>query len=232
MNFLSSAAAALILLTATRAGAITVRILAWDQQIAGRELAITHTKGEVQIQDMHPSQRTKAYQVSNSKEKPAAIMALDKLDDDGKPTAARIKIPEGMKQPLLILLPDPKAPSGLRIMAIEDNSANFPWSSIRLINTTGKKLAFTWEKKLKALPPSWTPIIVKPGGASRNMEVQVFLPTKPKRPIYSAIWEQRQDFRTLAFIVPGTNPRLGPIAFKIIHESRAAIEAPQTADAD
>ena len=80
------------------------------------------------------------------------LLALDRLDEEGNPKFERVAVPQGMKRPLMLLLSDPKAPTGLKPLLIEDDSADFPWISIRLINTTGKKMAFTYEKKARILP--------------------------------------------------------------------------------
>ncbi len=130
-----------------------------------------------------------------------------------------------MKSPLILLLPDEKSPTGLRLLAIEDNASDFKWGSTRLINATGKKLVFKWEKKLVAIPSSWTPTDVNPGGENRNMGVELFLPEQPDPPLYSAVWEQREEFRNLVFLLPSTDPRLGPVTFKTITEDQRAILA-------
>lgn len=74
-------------------------------------------------------------------------------------------------------------------------------------------------------PASWTPVPVNPGGADRNMEVKLYSFDEPEVPIYSAIWEQRRDMRSLVFLVPGQNPRLGPVALKMIPEIRSVAAA-------
>ena len=204
--------------------AIPLRVLAWDDDIAARKLAITDAKGLVTIEAMHPSKRTQAYQVTAG-EKPVTIQAIDRTDKDGKPAASAIIIPQGTKQALLVLLPDAKAATGLRLHVLEDDVAAFPWGGFKFINACGQKLAFVYEKTGIALPVSWNPVLVNPGGANRNMEIQLFLFAQPKRPIYSAVWEQQQDLRTLIFIVPGADPRLGPVAMKMISEDRRVEEA-------
>ena len=199
--------------------AIPLRVLAWNDEIAGRKLAIGDAKSSVTIEAMHPSKRTRPYQVATG-DKPVVIQALDKPDKDGKPAANQILIPQGTKQPLLLLLPDEKAATGLRPYVIDDDNADFPWGGIRFINASGKKLAFVLEKKAVILPASWTPVTVNPGGVSRNVETQLFFFDEPAVPIYSAIWEQQQDVRMLIFLVPGDDPRLGPVAMKMISEDR------------
>lgn len=208
--------------------AIPIRVLAWDDVVAARKLAISDSKGLVIIGDMHPSKRTKAYHVA-AEEKPTFILALDKNDSDGKPAASAIIIPQGTKQPLLLVLPDAKAASGIRLLVLEDAVANFPWGAFRFINACGKPLAFSYDKKVVVLPVSWNPVVVNPGGGNRNLETQMFCMDQPKRPIYSAVWEQQQDVRTLIFVVPGEDPRLGPVAMKMISEDRRVLAAKQTA---
>lgn len=209
--------------------AIPLRVLAWDDETAARKLAIADAKGLVSIAAMHPAKRTKTYQVTGGDE-PVTIQALDKIDKDGKPATSAIIIPQGTKQALLLLLPDAKAATGLRLFVLEDDVANFPWGGLRFINATGNKLAFEYEKKVIALPVSWVPVLVNPGGANRNMETRLFLFERPERPIYSAVWEQQHDVRTLVFIVPGTDPRLGPVAMKMISEDRRVEEGEPQAD--
>lgn len=204
--------------------AIPLRVLAWDDEIAARKLAIATSKGIVPIEGLHPAKRTKEYQVTGG-EQPVTVQALDKIDKDGKPIASAVIIPKGTKQALLLLLPDANADTGLRLFVLEDDVATFPWGGIRFINACGRKLVFVYEKKAITLPVSWTPVLANPGGTNRNMETQLFLVEQPERPIYSAVWEQQQDVRTLISIVPGTDPRLGPVAMKMISEDRRVEEA-------
>lgn len=204
--------------------AIPLRVLAWNDEIAARKLAIGNAKDSATIEAMHPSKRTRPYQVAAG-DKPVVIQALDRTGKDGKPATSQILIPPGTKQPLLLLLPDEKAATGLRLYVIDDDTADFPWGGIRFINASGIKLAFVFEKKSVVLPASWTPVSVNPGGASRNMEAQLFVFDQPAAPVYSAIWEQQQDVRMLVFIVPGQDPRLGPVAMKMIPEDRRVSQA-------
>ena len=203
--------------------AVPIRILAWNEEIAARKLAIADSRGSVPIEGMHPSKRTKTYQVMPGG-KPASVQALDKPGKDGKPAASEIIIPQGAKQPLLLLLPDEKAATGLRLFVLDDDAAKFPWGGIRFINACGKKLAFVFENNTVILPASWNPVLANPGGDNRNMETRLYSVDQPEVPIYSAVWEQQQNVRTLIFIVPGADPRLGPVAMKMIPEDRRVIE--------
>ena len=210
--------------------AIPIRVLAWDSDIAARRLAFGDSKGSTVIEEMHPSKRTKAYQVGGG-EKPLVIEALDRKDPAGKPCTSEVSVPEGVTQPLLVILPDPKATTGVRLFVLEDNTSNFAWGSSRLINATGKAMVMVCEKKIVALPAAWVPVDCAPGGATRNMEVQLFFHDQPERAFYSAIWEHSTDQRMLVFLIPGADARLGPVAMKAIPEDRRQIAAAQEAAA-
>ncbi len=212
------------------AHAIPLRVLAWDDEIAAMRLALGDSKGSTVIEAMHPSKRTRVYQLAAG-EKPLVIQSLDRKDPEGKPFTSEIKIPEGLKQPLLVILPDAKSPSGVRPFVLEDDSANFAWGSSRFINATGRELVFVHEKKIVALPASWNPVQASPGGDTRNMEVKLFYRDQPARAIYSAVWEHNTELRMLVFLVPGDDPRLGPVAMKMIPEDRRLIAAAKEASA-
>jgi len=105
--------------------AIPFRVLAWDQEIAGRKLAVVQGKGPVTIDGMHPSRRTAEYDATGG-EKALVIQALDKPLIDGKPAASEILIPVALKRPLLLLMPDAKSATGLRLLLLEDDASGFP----------------------------------------------------------------------------------------------------------
>lgn len=69
------------------------------------------------------------------------------------------------------------------------------------------------------------PVQVEPGGGSRNLDVKLFFYDKPERPIYSSVWDYNPDERTLVFLVPGEDPRLGPVAMKMISKDRRLLAA-------
>jgi hypothetical protein len=215
-------AAALILSCPLQAA--SVRVLPWDGEIAAMRLALADSKGSSTIQAMHPSKRTRIYQVTAG-EKPIVIEALDRKGPDGKPFASEVKIPEGMKNPLIVILPDTKAPAGVRPFVLEDDVSNFSWGSTRFINATGREVVYVAEKKGLALPSSWTPVQSNPGGDTRNIDVKFFFKDETARAFYSAVWEYNKDLRMLVFLVPSDDPRLGPVAMKMIPEDRRLIEA-------
>lgn len=208
--------------------AIPVRILAWDDQIAGMKIALRDSKGSIVVERMHPTQRTSIYQVGTG-ETPPAIELLDKKGPDGKPLQVPLILPEGIKKPLVLILPDAKAPAGVRPAVMEDDESGFAWGAVRFINATGKQLVFVHENKGTNLAPSWNPVTVQPGGESRSMGVKLFFREQPERAVYSAIWEQQPEVRMLVFLVPGTDPRLGPVGTKMISEDRRVILLEQQA---
>lgn len=204
--------------------AIPAKVLAWDMAIAERSLGIGNATNSTKIMAMHPTQRTAAYEVTTG-DAPSGIVSLDKKGPDGKPFVTPIKIPAGTKNPLLVLLPDEKAPTGIRVFVLEDDTSGFTWGSTRFINALPKEVIFVQEKKGTALPPSWTPVQITPTGENRHIGVKMFFRDQPEQPIYSAVWEFDNDVRKLVFLVPSQDERLGTVATKVIVEDRRVIKA-------
>lgn len=229
MKFSPLPVVALMLAVTPSLNAYPLRVLPWDDSIAARKLAISHSKGTDELTHLDSFKRSKMFQVTPSEGTSAFIECLDRKTADGKPLTSPIKIAEGIEKPLLILLPDAAAPSGLRLMALEDNLAGFNWGSIRLVNATGKKLVFKCEKNLVPIPANWTPVQVSPGGADRNIQVQVYLQDPPHQLVYSAVWEQRGFYRNLVFIMPGQDARLGSVECKFVNEDRRVLAAEDAA---
>jgi hypothetical protein len=198
---------------------IPLRILPWDDEVAERKLSIAHGSTVLEVGYLHPSARSESIDI------PKEVVGLrlettDRMDAEGKPEALKLTIPSGVKQPLLLILPDKKSKTGLRALIIEDDLSTFKWGTIRLINITPKPLVFRWDKKAKAVPPGWTPVNVAPEGKSRNLEVFLYLKDDLEKPLYTSVWEHRSDMRQLVFMVPSSNAALGPVEFKIIPELR------------
>jgi len=208
---------------AATAAAAAPRALAWDQEVAARKLALVAGASVIAITDMHPSKRTGRLHVKG--DGPLIIRALDKPPGpDGKPVELACAIPEAMKFPLLVIMPDPAHPTGIRLLIVDDNPLGFRWGSYRFLNATAKEIVVQMEKKALRIPGGWKPIDLDLGGATRGVGVRVALAEAIEKPLYSAVWEYNTEVRTLCFIVPGTDPRLGPVAFKSIPESRRAVE--------
>ncbi|MGJ8642495.1 MAG: hypothetical protein ACSHX9_03730 [Luteolibacter sp.] len=213
-------------LSSALVSAIPVRFLAWDDGVSSRKIGVAWGKQSVEIAYMHPSQRTDKIDVPAGAES-LRIVAMDKKDEEGEFPFVPLKLGAGMKNALVLLMPDKNSSSGLRLIALEDDVSKFRWGTIHLINATGQELYFIHEKKPTKLGVNWAPVVVAPGGASRNIGVAVFLPDKRDRPIYSAVWQHREELRQLVFMVPNEDQSRGPVDFKFITENRLAIEAKQ-----
>ncbi len=218
-------AAITLLLAFHSAYGIPLRVLAWDETVVGRKLGLQHSKGTEELKDLHPLSRSEIFDVKASEETPPRIVALDRLDDKGQPLADGIRLPANSKNPLLLLIPDPKAATGIRIMVVEDNIAGFNWGTVRLVNVTGKKLLFKYDENVSALPESWKPVDVRPGGSSRNVQVLMALADNPDELLYSAIWEHKDTERRLVFVIPNQGQGQGPVSFKFIIESQLDAKA-------
>lgn len=204
--------------------AVPLRFLPWDDEVAARKLALSAGKSDTALPEMHPHKRSKPLPVTLG-ETPPRLVALDRKGADGKPLAIDIKVTAGMVSPLVLILSDPKSPTGLRTFVVEDNPTSFPWGTSRFINATSKQLLIRQEKTVTPLPPGWTPVDTSPGGDARNVGVQLAARDDLKAILYSSVWEYDPQVRKLVFIIPGTDEGTGAIEMKIIPESRAVATA-------
>ena len=203
--------------------AATPRVLAWDDATAARKLALVSAGSQTEITGMHPLKRTKPLHLSGAS--PFFIRALDKDPGvDGKPVQDAFTIAESVVQPLLLIMPDAKQATGVRILVLDDNPAGFHWGTYRFLNATPKELAVKLENKVVRIPVGWKPVDLDLGGEARGFGAAVALTEDLQNPIYSAVWEYDKNIRTLVIMVPGTDPRLSPVQFKAIPEDKAAIE--------
>ena len=202
--------------------ALPLRFLAWDDDIAVRSVSVTNNGKINALEDLHPYKRSKVFDVTIG-ETPLLLVASDRKNADGKPATVEIKITAGISSPLVIILPDPKHPGGLRPFVIEDSQKTFSWGSLRFVNATGKELLFRCDKSVISLPGSWNPLDFAPGGASRNMMVQIAAKDNLKALLYTAVWEHNPDIRNLVLILPGANPASAVVNLKTIPEDRRII---------
>lgn len=209
--FLSGAASALA----------PLRVLAWDDQVASRRLALAGGSEVLEITGLHPSKRGRPMKVPVVDGK-VFLRALDKPPVDGKPVQRAITISPGVENPLLVLLPDPSDPTGIRALAIDDDPKGFTWGSYRFLNATSREIVVQLEKKTLAVPPGWKAVELQPGGATRGIPVIFGTAGRMTKPAYSAVWEFDPGIRTLCFLVPGTDPGRSPISVKAIPEDRTA----------
>ena len=204
------------------------RFLAWDDAVGIRKLGLQSGTEVQEIKDLHPLKRTPTVK---GKGQVQQLVALDKLDATGKPHAVALTVPADFQSPLVLVMPDPKHPTGVRPFVIDDNTARFKWGSIRVLNATGKVALMKVENTGSQLPAAWTPVDIDPGGAKRNMAVQVALKDDPKTIVYSAVWEHDPDVRELVILIPDPESRMGTLDCKIIPENRKALEAAAAAAA-
>lgn len=204
--------------------ALPLRFLPWDDGIAARKVALGDVKGVNPVPTLHPYKRSEPMDGTVG-EAPLQLVALDRTSADGKPVAVDIKVAAGMQNPLVLILPDPKHPSGLRTFVIEDNTANFNFGTMRFINATGKALLVRHEQAVKALSAAWAPVDIDPGGQVRNMGIQLAARDNLKQVLYSAVWEHNPEVRKLIFVLPGTDVRTGAVEFKVIAEDRRLLAA-------
>ncbi len=198
-----------------------VRVLAWDDQVAGRKLALTSGSEVVEITGLHPSKRGLPIKLSGDEGK-LFIRALDKPPVDGKPVQHAFAIGSAVGHPLVVLLPDPSDPTGIRAMTIDDDPKGFAWGSYRFINATSEEIVIQLEKTVRQVPPGWKPVELLPTGATRGVPVIFGKAGRMTKPIYSAVWEFDPGIRTLCFLVPGTDAGRSAIVVKAIPEDRKA----------
>lgn len=218
----------LALVLSPAAKAMEFRFLAWDEQVAARPLAVLGgaNKDGVAIKNLHPLKRSPAVDAKLN-EASLLVRVLDKKDASGNPIDFSVKVAGEVTHPLVLLLPDPKALSGLRGYVLEDDVANFPWGTYRMLNGTGKELAMRLGSLAKPLTADWKPLDLMPGG-NKPLPVEIAMrdaaAADAMKTVYSAIWKPDPDVRNLVFVVPGTEPRLGPLAIKVIPENRKILE--------
>jgi hypothetical protein len=214
--------------------ALPIKFLPWDHGIAARKIGFSDGKDVAEIENLHPDKRSRAV-VWAGGEVPPVLVALDRSSPDGKPVTTPIRIAAGMKAPLVLILPDPAAPSGLRSHVIEDHSGNFGWGTLRFINATGKELLVRNDKDIKTLSQSWRPLDLNPGGARRNISIQMAAKSDLNTVIFSAVWEHDPDVRKLIIVIPGSEAQSAGVDLKIIPEDRRATavtaENPSAAEA-
>lgn len=206
--------------------AVSLRVLAWDEGVAARKLALVAGTKVIAIENMHPLKRTPVIKLNA--ENGIVLRAVDaKPGVDGKLPEQPVAISATMKAPLLLVLPDAAHATGLRLMVIEDDTAGFAWGTYRFINATPKELVVQMEKTAKRVPAGWTPVDVLLGGETRGVGARISLAEKVEEPLYSAVWEYSTESRTLCFIVPGTDARTSPVDFKAIPEEKISYELQQ-----
>lgn len=199
--------------------AASVRFVPLNDEVAGLKIAVKDAKKATIIKDLNPLKRSTAYPCTIG-ESSLQLVALDRKAPDGKPESVGIALTPDIQSPLVLILPDPQHPSGLRAIAIDDSTAAFSWGSIRFLNTTGNPLTIRFGTDLKPLPEGDKVVDIKPDGPARRIGVQVSLEEKPDEILYSAVWEHDPQVRKLIFVLSGTNPQTKAVELKVIPEDQ------------
>jgi hypothetical protein len=199
--------------------AASVRFVPLNDEVAGLKIAVKDAKKATILKDLNPLKRSTAYPCTIG-ESSLQLVALDRKAPDGKPESVGIALTPDIQSPLVLILPDPQHPSGLRAIAIDDSTAAFSWGSIRFLNTTGNPLTIRFGTDLKPLPEGDKVVDIKPDGPARRIGVQVSLEEKPDEILYSAVWEHDPQVRKLIFVLSGTNPQTKAVELKVIPEDQ------------
>ena len=202
--------------------AVPIRFLPWDAEIAARKVAFKSGKDLIPLDGLTPYKRSKATNATIG-EIPLELVATDRKSADGKPVAIVIPLTAGNQLPLILILPDPNHPTGLKPFVIEDDASKFPWGTARFINASGRSLMVGYDKAVAALPAAWTPVDLAATGPARNVPVRIALREDPKNLLYSAVWEHDPEVRNLAFVIGSKDESTGSIQFKILPEDRRTL---------
>ena len=220
-SFFSTALALAVLGFGNVAGAVSVRFLPLNGEVAGRKIGVQDSKHLTELKDLNPKKRTKDYSCTLG-DVPLALVALDRERPNGKPASVDITLAPEMKSPLVLIFADPDHPSGLRAIAVEDDSTGFPWGALRFVNTTDQALMLRCEKETKAIPESFTTNDIILEGAARNIGVQLYSEDRPDAILYSSVWEHDPNLRKLIFIIPAADPASKELTLEIIPQDKRA----------
>ncbi len=206
------------------------KILAWDESVAQRKLAWVAGEKLQLIEDLSERSRTSRLPMP-AEGKPMILRALDTPSATAKPplphTDMVIPNPQGITRPLILLLPDKKAATGLRLLVVDDSQQGFGWGSAKIFNTFGANILIKCGEKVARLPANWTPVLVRPDlKPDAATQVQMAFEKEANKLLYDSVWNITDQTRILAFIIKPEDLRQGELGVKMISESReqAALE--------
>lgn len=200
--------------------ATPVRFLPLNQEIAGMNLGVRDSNGTKTLQGLNPGKRTASYNC-NTGGAPLHLVLPDLLDPDGKPESVEVPLDPAMKSPLVVILPDTAQPSGLRAVAVDEDSAGFPWGTLRFLNTTDLALMLRFgSDDVKPLAAANSTLDILPEGDARNVGVQLFKEDHEDEILYSAVWEHDPNIRKLIVLVSGADPSAIPLELVILPEDK------------
>ncbi len=200
-----------------------IRFLPVSAELAGRKIGIRDGKGIIELKDLDPRKRSKAYDYQAG-EQPLELVALDRQRPNGKPVGTPFTPGAGMKSPLVVILPDEAAAAGVRAVVVEDSIEGFAWGTLRFLNATGKSYALRCEDQSKTLPEAAEVLDVALAGATRNIGVQLLSEAGGGEVLYSAVWEHDPKLRKLILILPPADPESKNPVLEIIPQDQRAKE--------
>lgn len=213
----------LVLLCTVTAHAVNVRFLAWDDSVAAKKISIVRgDKGDL-IRDLHPLKRTGNYPGGDEKN-PMKLRLDGRKNPDGTPADLEVKL-EGIAKPLVLVIANDKAPSGLASVVINDDESNFKWGSYQIFNATPGDIALVVDKVAVKIPTGWKPVPITPKGTNKAASIEMRTYKDPSKVVYSAVWPAEPDARLLIILSPSTDARLGPISTKTVPETKAIMAA-------
>ncbi len=197
----------------------SIRFIPLNDEVAASKIGLHDSKGITNLKDLNSQRRSIPYKCKPGKD-PLELIAMDRLDAEGKPAAVPILLPPAVKTPLVLILSDPQHASGMRTITIEDSNGGFPWGCLRFLNVTGGTLMIRYATEVKPLPDGNTPTDILPGGDARNMGVQFFKEDEPDKILYSGVWEHDPNIRKLIVITPGADPSVKALDLQVLPEDK------------
>lgn len=197
-----------------------VRFVPMNQEIAALNLSVRDSKGTQPIKDLNPGKRSSSYDCVTD-EPPLVLVLVNDQDPEAKPESVAIPLTAEMKSPLVVILPDPDHPSGLRTVAVDEGKGGFPWGALRFLNTTDLSLMLRYgTDEVKPLAAANSTLDVASAGDARNVGIQLFKEENENEILYSAVWQHDPNIRKLVVLVAGADPTTRPLELVIIPEDQ------------
>ena len=184
-------------------------------------IGVRDSKGVTTLENLTSKKRSKTYTFEPG-EAPLALVALDRERPNGSPSSVEIVLAANLKSPLVLILPDPEDPAGMRAIAMEDGVDGFPWGSLRFLNTTAEPLVIRCDKETKTIPAKSEALDLAPGGEARNIGVQLLSEADSDVILYSAVWEHDPSLRKLVLITASPDPEVKEPVLEIIPQDKRA----------
>lgn len=191
-----------------------VRFLAWDQDLAQRELVLVQGNEQSPIAGMHHLRRSQLVVFAPDPDAPLA------LGEEGREDLLPLEIPPGLRSPLVLLAPgEDDAPLGLQAHVIEDDTKGFGWGTFRIFNLTQRDLLLATSDQRVDLPAGWKPADFRlPNGDNEGVIIALEEKDNGHTVLYSSVWMAAPDTRRLVFIAPSADQRLGVLKLHVVPE--------------